>query len=1151
MKSNVSLLITTATVLLSSSNGFAISIYWSGQRTGDSATWGNRQAWSTDINTFVPLPSGSTGPGSSDIAIFDMNGVSNSGTGSGLVYLNLDRSVLGLQFRTEGDFHIENNSTTGDPSTHTLHIGSSGIDSEGVAHGTNAGAVIDTLITLDASQTWINTSSHPIQANGNINLQANSLNVAGTENVQITGVISGTAGSSPGLVVGSANQSDPLHAFSGTLTLSGTNSYTGGTTIWGGTVVVNSDRSLGDLGAGIGNLNISGGTLRVNSSASFSRWAALTGAATIETPSGFNPTFFGNLLSFGSLTKTGTGTLNLTGINSYSAGTTINGGTLNFGAPSAMPTSGNTTVNAGARLTLTTQGAGTFSFGAPGQHVTLNGGTLEFDNTPAPNFSRTSLAADVAIGSDSTISTNGGPYAVAEIDGAISGTAQLGVNGWVALDNANPFTGVTRIVGGGLLLENSNALAHSTLSLAAGDTGVLSFRSLTSATFGGLSGSRNLSLQNDSSVPVSLTVGTVGTTNTYSGILSGSGSLAIQGGGSLQLSNTGNSYAGGTMVNVSNLLANGNTLGSGSVTLNGSSLIPTSSANISQSVVIGALGGAIDTQSASPSISGAISGTGTFYKRSGNSLTLTGTNTLVGNIEIDGGTLNFGAPSAMPSSGGDVIVNSATTLGLQSQGSGIFNYGTPGQTIYLNDGATLAFSNTGGTQGALNTLFRDVSLAGNTAVTSSGPNFVGEIRGSVVGTGSLLISGNVKLTGNANSYSGGTLVNNGVVIIGSDSALGSAASGLTLSGGTLQSFASVSSNRQIQLMASGGSIDANGSSLVLNGKISGTGALTKIGNGTATIGNATNDVNDYSGATTVSAGVLAAASQNAFGNSTQLTVAQGATLDVSAVPTTYQLPKGTTLAGFGTVNGAVTNFGNVAPGSPVSPGTTHLNGDYIQTATGEFDVTIGEPVANAPLQSSQLVVSGRAALGGKLNISIVSGSSKITTGTEFTILTANSIGSPGLNLGHNFDTALVFGLPNGLAVHPIYGTSIYRLSFVQNNKNPNCGDYICEASFYGDMNSLDGLTTADIPYFVEALRAPSIYADQYGSDYSLVGDFDGNGRLDFGDIQGFSTALSQTGAGSQADMIAAVEAALRVPEPSTALLLALGSVLLFTSRWRH
>ena len=94
----------------------------------------------------------------------------------------------------------------------------------------------------------------------------------------------------------------------------------------------------------------------------------------------------------------------------------------------------------------------------------------------------------------------------------------------MTLAAANNFSGNTTISGGTLLLGNANALQGSTLDYS-NYGGTLSFGALAAANLGGLMGSQNLSLANATSAAVALSVGGNGQSTTYSGQLSGAGSL--------------------------------------------------------------------------------------------------------------------------------------------------------------------------------------------------------------------------------------------------------------------------------------------------------------------------------------------------------------------------------------------------------------------------------------------------------------------------------------------------------------------------------------------------------------------------------------------------------------------------------------------------
>ena len=146
-----------------------------------------------------------------------------------------------------------------------------------------------------------------------------------------------------------------------------------------------------------------------------------------------------------------------------------------------------------------------------------------------------------------TLSVNAGSSCT--YNGVISGIGGLtkGGRGTLTLGGANTFTGVTQVTGGTLTLGVGSALQDSTLDTTNFGWNSLNFGSLTSATFGGLQGTGNLTLPSS----FVLTVGNNGTNTTFSGSLSG-GSLSKVGSGTLTLAGA-NTYTGGTTISAGTL----------------------------------------------------------------------------------------------------------------------------------------------------------------------------------------------------------------------------------------------------------------------------------------------------------------------------------------------------------------------------------------------------------------------------------------------------------------------------------------------------------------------------------------------------------------------------------------------------------------------
>lgn len=107
--------------------------------------------------------------------------------------------------------------------------------------------------------------------------------------------------------------------------------------------------------------------------------------------------------------------------------------------------------------------------------------------------------------------------------------------------------------------------------------------------------------------------------------------------------------------------------------------------------------------------------------------------------------------------------------------------------------------------------------------------------------------------------------------------------------------------------------------------------------------------------------------------------------DVPLAPIT--IGRSGTVAGNGTLNGNVLNFGTVRPQTvgPTGPGTLSVNGSYTQALTG----TLAIEVAPASGASSRLTVTGPAALAGTLALAFDPG--PYVQGSSYILLTGNTV----------------------------------------------------------------------------------------------------------------------------------------------------------------
>ncbi|SFW21889.1 autotransporter-associated beta strand repeat-containing protein [Pseudomonas sp. NFACC19-2] len=588
----------------------------------------------------------------------------------------------------------------------------------------------------------------------------------------------------------------------------------------------------------------------------------------------------------GALTKTGAGNLTLSGAaNSFSGATTISAGTLTVAGGNALSDSSSVAIAAGATLALSSSEAIGNLSGAGA--INLGSSTLTTTQTADTTFS-----------------------------GNISGTGGLAISqGGAAtyaltLSGNNTYTGATILTNyGWLKLDGEASMANGSAVQVNGNS-VLTL--LSDQTVGSLaSNNANASIQLGS---YALTAGGDNTTTSVLGVISGTGSLVKQGGGTLTLSGS-NTYGGTTTVSAGTLSISGDgNLGGGAVNLAGGTVLDVSGAtNIDNAIVL--TGNSSIGNSNAVTLSGAISGAYDLTKTGSGTLTLSGSNSY-GATYVSAGTLSV-------SSDGNL-------------GSGAVN---------LAAGTTLAL--TGAT-----TVDNAIVLAGDAAVsTAANATLSGVISGGFTltkaGANSLTLSG-------SNTY-GATTVSAGTLSVASDSNLGSGT--LTLaSGSTLAVTSATTIDNAIAL--SGSATVNTGADTTLSGVISGSNNLTKAGSAVLTLsGN-----NTYSGTTSVSAGTLSVASDANLGAGS-LNLANGTTLQITGNTT---IDNALALTGVATINaGAAATLSGVISGSGglTKSGSGSLTLSASNTNLGNTSVAAGTLVVDGSTSSATTVASGSTLAG--------------------------------------------------------------------------------------------------------------------------------------------------------------------------------------------
>jgi len=227
---------------------------------------------------------------------------------------------------------------------------------------------------------------------------------------------------------------------SGTLILTGTNSFTGTTTISNGTLQIGSGSTSGALGATSNVVNLA--TLSFNRSNTITNGVGISGS--------------------GTLFQLGTGTLILTGTNTYAGLTTISNGTLQVGNGGTTGTIGSNNVQSSATLAFNRSDAITCSnlISGSGNLLQVGGGTLSLTRSSTYTGGTTVSAGTLLVNNTSGSGTGSGSVTVN--GGTLSGTGVIAgsvtVNSGGALSPGNPLGTLT--ISNNLSVNSGAVLAY-------------------------------------------------------------------------------------------------------------------------------------------------------------------------------------------------------------------------------------------------------------------------------------------------------------------------------------------------------------------------------------------------------------------------------------------------------------------------------------------------------------------------------------------------------------------------------------------------------------------------------------------------------------------------------------------------------------------
>jgi fibronectin-binding autotransporter adhesin len=819
------------------------------------------------------------------------------------------------------------------------------------------GSVTNSLIQSEASELTV------IQVPLSLIGSSLTINVGGAD-VDIQGVISG---------------SETVYKNgTGTVNLSGVNTYTGATNINAGTLALSAAGSIAsssivNLG---GTFDISG----VNASTTISALSGTTVEATLNLGDkqlilGGSGNYYGYIVGEGgSIVYNGTG-IGLFGTSSYTGPTTVNSG--NWVSRS------NTAYAPLSDFTVTSPGA-------------LN--LFGFSNT----INSLSGSGSVLMGGGGGVGmltiTNGGDFS-----GNISQSLGITLNGGtLTLSGTNTYTGATTLTGTAELVANSNLALSASSDVILDDMSKLTLNK--SNAINSLSGAEGTLVDIvGTSTTLFINNGSGSPLNQYAGIIQGTGELSLTGG---TLTLTGNNtFSGGTAIasgasllleDSGSLLSTGEMDADGTFDISGI-ISSTEIGNLGTSSGIINLGGKqlIVNQSISNNFKGNIIGVGGSFEKAGTALlTLSGINTYSGPTNVAAGTLQAESTTAFaPLS--DFTVNSILDLNSYSNsinslsGSGsvptgtlaggtlsIANGGDFSGEIFQNGGVTLkggtlSLSGNNNYNGATNIFvdailqagirnafapYSDVIVNGtldlanfdNTIKSLQGAGAVltgtiesatltitngsngGSFSGGISGIGNLNLTGgtlNLSTAIGQNTYSGVTTISDSATLeAGAQNAFSPNSAYEILDTGTLNLSGYNNTIFSLDSLSNNSSVTLGGAILTINGNATTTfaGTISNVPCGGLTIDGGTNltltGASGYCGPTSIVNGTLNIASNNALAPLSDVTVSSAGTLDLSQ-------------NGGPTAANSLSNSGTV-----INNGTLTLKTSYTQNAGAELNL---------------------------------------------------------------------------------------------------------------------------------------------------------------------------------------------------------------------
>ncbi|MEI6234807.1 MAG: autotransporter-associated beta strand repeat-containing protein, partial [Planctomycetota bacterium] len=856
------------------------------------------------------------------------------------------------------------------------------------------------IFWTDWNQPW--TLSRALAAGGDIRVV--SANVGG-HNLTIAGNVNTTNGGNIYLA------SDDNIAVNTGVTIGGTVSGN----VFGGTVWMQANRDLGTAGqtfvfagtASIVTTNTTSDTTKATPNRTPTTQAVyLDISGDAGTPS---------VLTVGNITC-GNGGLIVIDASPHAANTTVTSGP-EAGAISQLT---GTAINAGATGTVMLNGVITANavadaIGTAALPVNVTAGNVIATTNLGNMYIQNSIACNVSaavtqVAASQAVIANGPAINVTTTTGAI--TVVSAANSLVATTIISPAAiSLYSVAGGAVNLTGAGGVILNT-PIGSNGTGAIGVS-------GPLSGSGNI-------VNAGLITITQATDSTYAGVITSPSGLTKAGAGNLTLSGTGNAYLGTTSITGGNLILTGTESGTIDVTTTGTSVFYGTGSLTSNQF------SAAFSPGTGPSTTGVLS-TG--------SLTLTTAANFI--VDINGAAAAGTNYDQVNVTGAVSITNATLTATL---GGGYIPALNDIITIIQNDDTDAVTGQFAGLpEGSYKSFsgqFFRISYVGGSGndvtLTRQDPpiyyvddNWAAFTVGQAIADADPVAVGNQPAVFGTNAFASvttaiATVPQNGIIIVNAgtytEAVVITKSITLTLQEGAI-SFNSLADTVNTAVVTLNGitlSTGGDTSSTTLGSSMTGAGTLNKVGSGMMTLGSA-GVSNSYSGGTTVSGGVLAAAAALAFGNNAPTTLATGATLQLAGFNQTLG-----NLTGSGVIDNnsatpsnvtvtATANFtfaGNITQSSTGAINLT-LTGGFVQTFSGLANHTGTTSILNGTFQAgSTTAFSNNSAItvasGATLSLNGFNNSIGSLTGTGS--VTNGSANAATLTLGADGTTTIYTGI---------------------------------------------------------------------------------------------------------------------------------------------